>query len=78
MDWLAIDTKMRFYFGQSLAEMTLPVLKSRVAFLYGDTEEGGGQCKSGSNAGALAAAATAAMDKTGRNSVPLADVIGVI
>ena len=67
---------MRFYFGESLRDMTMPVLQARIAFLCGgDAESSDGGSVGGQR---LAAAAQAVMSKSGRKSIPLHELIGVM
>ena len=69
---------MRFYFGESVGDMTMPILKSRVTMLRGGGDEGGGNAGSAAAGDAMAKAAGAIMSKTGRKSVSLNEVLGVI
>lgn len=71
---MEVDTKLRFYFSESLAQITMPVLQSRLTFLYGESKESDGS-KTGSQ---LAAAAQALASKTGRKEIPLGELMGAI
>jgi len=56
--------------------MTMPVLQARIAFLCGgDAESSDGGSVGGQR---LAAAAQAVMSKSGRKSIPLHELIGVM
>jgi len=54
----------------------MPVLQSRIEFLYGDASADSGKGKATGDA--LARAAADMMSKTGRKSIPLGEVVGVI
>jgi len=54
--------------------VTMPVLQSRLTFLYGESKESNGS-KTGVQ---LANAAQEIMSKTGRKEIPLGELIGVI
>ena len=55
----------------------MPQLKARISFLYGEAQ-GNDNSKAAATGDAMASAAAAAMSKSGRKSIPLNELIGVL
>jgi len=68
-------SSIRFYFGEELGSLTRQQLLDRQAFLNG--QQGGIETR-GNSSGAIAGAAAALMEKTGRKEIPLGECIGMI
>jgi len=73
---VALGTRLKYYFGEDIANMTLPEIRSRAAFLCGGYSDDGHQGPaSGDKTNGIVQMAREIMSRTGRKEVPLAEIL---